>query len=832
MRGFGSALLAGSVLAAGTVAVATAAPANGAIQTSALILADTDRDGALTAADAQGRATWTKDRGALFLANLDDDTSRCPTIGAGGVQLTDVQLASCHDAADGVVNGDSDVLDLARVRVQPVDTDDVSSVRVELRGVGATKVNVFVKRGSGSAAGDWAPLSATGKLPADLIADGVELGIEGKDIIRDASWDGQVTVRVVHRQGAKQVATDQVEMRVAPLLFVTDRMPIEKLYMADNETSVYEGAELPEPTAATLRTKSNADAMAADFLEGIERMGGDVQLEKLPSMQGARGGGNGTDIWTQDIMEPGLMSIPSESGEQQMRVFVRAPVRDGRDNAGQNPFRQTGRVVFTELRGPDVAGVQHFDPAYVPAAIPGQSYDTRGSTGNYGTLPAYEHDGKKYPLGRKVLGAVPGTGFTADPAFNEMLERQGFQDPITVDTSWLGVGHIDEFMSVIPADNERGWAVVAADPKLALDILTEVVEDGRGDERLYTPYGLVPPAGSNPPEMTVGEAVSSDAIISGTAIGHAGVNKALRVLREETGLTDDDIIRVPVLYSDRGTGRVGVQVPNASNLIGTGRDVVYIPTQHVPAVDGQDVFQAEIEERFAEVGTQVQWAEDYFYTSRSGQIHCVTNTLRDTTYGESWWTEGEKKSDESQGPKEFVTVSQPSVSGVYRSGRTVTVRPGTLRPAPGSVTYQWYRGSTPIPGATSSRLKLKAAWGGQVIRVGIASAREGYATVRTITSLGTLPRSFATKRKATVKGSYRVGRILRAQAPVLSPSAAKVSYRWFANGKPIAGATKKRLALKPRLAGKRIRVVITAQRPGFVPVKITVKAGKGWKLRR
>src|SRR5690606_14489996 len=126
VRGVGSALLAGSVLAAGTVAVATSVPANAAVQTSALILADTDRDGVLTAADAQGRANWTKDRGALFLANLDDDTSRCPKVGPGGVQLTDVQLASCHDAADRVVNGDDDVADLARVLVQPVDTDDVT----------------------------------------------------------------------------------------------------------------------------------------------------------------------------------------------------------------------------------------------------------------------------------------------------------------------------------------------------------------------------------------------------------------------------------------------------------------------------------------------------------------------------------------------------------------------------------------------------------------------------------------------------------------------------------------------------------------------------------
>jgi protein-arginine deiminase len=828
-------LLAGSVLSAGTLAVATAAPSSGAIDTSALILADTDRDGLLTAADAEGRGTWSKDRGALFLANLDDDASRCPTVGTGGTQLTDVQLASCNDAADDVINQDSDVLDLARVRVRPVDTKDVGSVRVEVRGVGATKVNVFVKRGDGAAARDWSPLAASGSLPSDLIESGVELGVEGKDIIRDESWDGTVVLRVVHRRGPKQVATDQVTMRVAPLLFVTDRMPIQKLYMADNKTSVYEGAELPAPSDATLRRQKNADAMAADFLAGIERMGGDVALEKLPSLQGARGGGNGTDIWTQDIMEPGLMSIPSASGEQQMRVFVRAPVRDGRDNAGTNPFRQTGRVVFTELRGPDVAGVQHFDSSYVPAVIPGQSYDTRGSTGNYGTLPAYEHEGKKYPLGRKLLGAVPGTGFTADPAFNEMLELQGFQDPITVDTSWLGVGHVDEFLSVIPADNERGWALVAADPQLALNLLKELVKDGRGDEQLYTPYDLVPPTGSNPPVLTVAEAVTSPGIVNGTAIGHAGVNRALRILRDQVGLTEDDIIRVPVLYKDSGTGRVGVQVPNAANLIGTGRDVVFVPKQHVPAVDGQDVFQAEVEERFAEIGTRVQWAEDYFYTNRGGQIHCVTNTLRDTTHGSSWWTEGE--GDESngstgpQGPKEFVTVSQPSVSGVFRVGRTVTVHQGALRPTPAKVTYQWYRGSTLIPGATSSRLKLQKAWTGQVIRVGIAASRPDYATVRTVTSIGKLPGSFLAKRTAKVTGSFKVGRVVRAKAPALSPRAAKVSYRWYANGKPIARATKAKLVLKRSMAGQRIKVVITAKRSGYVPVKMTVKAGEGARLR-
>lgn len=244
-RGAGFALLAGSVLAAGALGAVSAAPASGAPEPATLVLADTDRDGVVTAADADGRRSWTKDLGAFFLANLDDDTGRCPTVAADGSQLSDVQLAACNDAADRVVNGDSDTLDLARVRVLPVDTAEVSSVRVELRGVGAAKVNVFVKRGDGTSATDWAPLPANGALPGDLIGQGVELGIEGRDIIRDESWDGTVILRVVHRSGSTQVGTDQVEMRVAPLLFATDRMPMEKLYMADNQTSVYEGAELP-----------------------------------------------------------------------------------------------------------------------------------------------------------------------------------------------------------------------------------------------------------------------------------------------------------------------------------------------------------------------------------------------------------------------------------------------------------------------------------------------------------------------------------------------------------------------------------------------------------
>jgi protein-arginine deiminase len=54
-----------------------------------------------------------------------------------------------------------------------------------------------------------------------------------------------------------------------------------------------------------------------------------------------------------------------------------------------------------------------------------------------------------------------------NPAFVELLETQGPQEPLAIDTSWLGVGHIDEFLSFTSADNNRGWTAVIADPALA-----------------------------------------------------------------------------------------------------------------------------------------------------------------------------------------------------------------------------------------------------------------------------------------------------------------------------------------------------------------------------
>jgi protein-arginine deiminase len=75
--------------------------------------ADTNRDGVIRfddPADDDGEDVWDSKHGAVFLANIDDDEEKCPK------DVDDVELPDCNDAADEVINGAEDALDLARLR--------------------------------------------------------------------------------------------------------------------------------------------------------------------------------------------------------------------------------------------------------------------------------------------------------------------------------------------------------------------------------------------------------------------------------------------------------------------------------------------------------------------------------------------------------------------------------------------------------------------------------------------------------------------------------------------------------------------------------------------
>jgi hypothetical protein len=86
----------------------------------------------------------------------------------------------------------------------------------------------------------------------------------------------------------------------------------------------------------------------------------------------------------------------------------------------------------------------------------------------------------------------------------------------------------------------------------------------------------------------------------------------------------------------------------------------------------------------------------------------------------------------------WVQPGAPRIAGTAAVGDTLTVRPGTWRPAGVTLTYQWLANATPIKGATAITLKLTTAQIGKKIQVRVTGSKADCITATT-TSAPTKP---------------------------------------------------------------------------------------------
>ena len=559
--------------------------------------------------------------GGLFLANIDDDATACRakarTISAAAVpreeagdqrfydakdklselpdqveaekqylalrrshrlenNLADRQMAACNDAADTVVNGAADEQDLFRLRVTPW-PDAPPSATAELATTG--KVRLFVKRARWEVAG--------GLTAADL-RGGVELGLEGTDVVRDRTiWDGtaSVTLKVQGR-------TQEVRLHEAPLL-----------------------------------TQPNTQRLQRVFASTAEDDNGKAWRDKLAQVTPLTRLATPGDDWMQDMFEPLSQVMPGADGRPHgMRVLLPS-VND--------LHRQAARITYTQLRGPDV-GVVHVPGRPVAAIDDDNTYD---SMGNVETEPP----GPGHPHGRIVVGGTPSAEILT------FLRSQGAQDVVTVDTGWLSVGHVDEFVQFLPVDG--GWKAMVADPAAGLALLGTVPQG----EKLH---GNLPalqwPYDERIDQRTVAEFRADAQFVDTNRIAARRIAANIATL----GLTPDRIVRIPVLFTARGLDwaidksaidqmddgpekdkavaalnarrDAGGETPNVINGLVAG-DLRYVaPKPFGPLLGGHDVFAIATSAALAGIGYRVTYVDDLTSAHVSeGEIHCSTNAYRD-----------------------------------------------------------------------------------------------------------------------------------------------------------------------------------------------------------
>jgi len=169
-----------------------------------------------------------------------------------------------------------------------------------------------------------------------------------------------------------------------------------------------------------------------------------------------------------------------------------------------------------------------------------------------------------------------------------------------------------------------------------------------------------------------------------------------------------------------------------------------------------------------------------------------------------------------------LTAAIPVIRGTAKVGKTLTAEPGTWE-AGVTLGYEWFAGGTKIAGATSRTLVLKAAQRGKRITVRVTGSKSGYEPRAVVSvaskavALGTLKRS-----RPKIAGKVRVGTKLTAKRGAWT-AGTTFTYRWFAGGTKIKGATKRTFVLKAAQRGKRITVKVTGRKAGYAK-KVTTSA--------
>jgi protein-arginine deiminase len=633
---------------------------------------DANRDGRVDVSgrsDERGEDQASVGSGALFLPNLDDDARRCRFLGPDGDFLPEAEIVACRDGADTVVNGAQDDKDLARVRSVPARLPrGTVAGKATVTGPAASLTHLFVKRGAA-----WQLLRPTDTLTRADLERGLELGIEGTDMIRDAKvWDGRATVTLSLTAGGK-TSTDSVTLRAAPVLTHDHTQQAQQIMVSRiNKQQATEEHQDP-----SLEQKSAK--LIADLTKIVTGAGQPAPFEFTRFGY----------MFPQDFFEAMYTSIPGPGGKPHgMRVMFRSHQEE-----------QASWELYEKLRGPDVAVVELAADGYNAGGVT----DTLDSTGNMETIPPYSHNGKNYPMGRVIMGrgiddigeggptpeggtpstpggadepetpggadepATPGGGdepatpggavaggqeaasaggggaagkelMDPSPAVQTFFKSQGLQDPLLLDSSWTHVQHVDEFIQFLPAKTPRGWRVAIADPDAGMKLLRDAQAAGHGK-------AMISPDGDR--VKTIDDFLNDPQGILARDNTKAArkIAENLELVKRETGVKDDEIVRVPSLFGtadiqfgDSSEG--GFESPIIAQVSAAINGVVLAPDRYLsveqhgsPVINGRNIFADAVTAAYKKAGMKVSFVDGSMF--QGGEIHCGSNMLRDMSA--PWW---------------------------------------------------------------------------------------------------------------------------------------------------------------------------------------------------
>ncbi|XP_011941536.1 PREDICTED: protein-arginine deiminase type-3 [Cercocebus atys] len=380
---------------------------------------------------------------------------------------------------------------------------------------------------------------------------------------------------------ASPIFTDTVVFRVAPWIMTPSTLPPLEVYVC--------------------RVRNNT--CFVDAVAELARKAG-CKLTICPQAE------NRNDRWIQDEMELGYVQAPHKT----LPVVFDSP-RNG----------ELQDFPYKRILGPDFG--------YVTREPRDRSVSGLDSFGNLEVSPPVVANGKEYPLGRILIGGnLPGSsGRRVTQVVRDFLHAQKVQPPVELFVDWLAVGHVDEFLSFVPAPDGKGFRMLLASPGACFKLFQEKRKCGHGRALLF--QGVVDD--ERVKTISINQVLSNKDLINYNKFVQSCIDWNREVLKRELGLAECDIIDIPQLFKTERKKAMAF-FPDLVNMLVLGKHLG-IPKPFGPIIDGRCCLEEKVRSLLEPLGLHCTFIDDFTpYHMLHGEVHCGTNVRR-KPFSFKWW---------------------------------------------------------------------------------------------------------------------------------------------------------------------------------------------------
>ncbi|MET3903176.1 carboxypeptidase regulatory-like domain-containing protein [Paenarthrobacter sp. 4246] len=327
-----------------------------------------------------------------------------------------------------------------------------------------------------------------------------------------------------------------------------------------------------------------------------------------------------------------------------------------------------------------------------------------------------------------VLTAVPGAWGPAPVTLAYQWYRSGVAiTGATSATYPLAAADLGKTMTVRVTGSKAGFTTAAktsaATAAVAVGTLTAPVPTVSGTAKVGSVLTAVPGAWGPAPVTLAYQWYRSGVAITGAtsatyplAAADLGKTMTIRVTGSKAGFTT--AAKTSAATAAVAVGTLTAPVPTVSGTAKVGSVLTAVPGAWGPA-------PVTLAYQWFRSGVAITGATSATYPLAAADLG-KTMTVRVTGSKAGFTTAAKTSAATAAVAVGTLTGPTPSVAGTATVGSTLTATPGVWGPAPVTLTYQWFRGSTAISGATAQTYKLVAADKGSSIKVRVTGTKTAY----------------------------------------------------------------------------------------------------------